>query len=975
MNPYKLSQVYKQLTSQNSILKKYLKLGTKDLKQPDLPAFVETKNAVNRFVRDNPRPDQLGRKDMAGGGSIGGGNIEGTPIGNRTGFENVFLKQGKKSRFGPGTDTIVIEGKEYRRISDKNNPNFGKYSFRESVSTGERYPSGRIKSKEKTTYYTEKQLRDRIAKGSFTGKALYKSYTPGYLAELKDIKNFVDDKGAKNIFLSDLVKMFGDETKETGDTEQVRDATTEKKIKRAIGDDEYKKLIKGGDRAKTTIQKKRDFNALVKAVKRGEKPLIALSSEMTGEAPNVFKSYLNKVELRMYNEMMPKVRAIVSRVTQPRQIYEGTNAVEELKNTTTKTYNRIMKKYPVSSAARNIITTGKGIIAYNDRSYILSQLFRHVQNGGTKYSYVSGNTTATIKFRNNKTGKLITLNNIDVNSPEFKEAADAYNQKEKIMNTEIDDPRKKGSKIKIGQAIAANGDSIVIDHLDDVKNNPLKNLTITNQKANIAATIKGATEAELKSIGRGVKLSLEDNIKRYSNYAKRVLIDPESKRPPPKETIFKKTGTLRGVTDPPDLEIKKFLASMGRGSCSVQFGGTDSPALKAEGGRIGYKVGTKGIDQCAEEGALLINSGMKNANSTQLKNFAAFANRAKNLGRNIMKFGIIPEAMYVAADATIRLTMGDKPTEALLRASEYLLPGDQTKLAKVIQAKRVMNPEVAAIIDRSIDYKNKLSEIESLKSQKDNLENLSGGGEFDYIGDLNQDSLNLDKLIKQKENALNTKFKMTDAELTYADAMQDEIQDRIKSGSFLTKVKSIAQGIGDREYGDVETLGVPEKTQEQLNKRMTPQFDRDLLLATEAEMIRAAKTAQAQGYDIPDDYYIKEKLKTKNLIQNMSLAELAAATSPELVYGAQGHLGEPLNKGVVEKPQNIISDMEREITGQTNVANPFDIDLSMMGSGLRGFSAAGGGIAKEAGVDSGAPPESGPNSQGLSYLMKRGKNI
>ena len=70
MNPYKLSQVYKQLTSQNSILKKYLKLGTKDLKQPDLPAFVEEKNAVNRFVRDNPRPDQLGRKDMAGGGML-----------------------------------------------------------------------------------------------------------------------------------------------------------------------------------------------------------------------------------------------------------------------------------------------------------------------------------------------------------------------------------------------------------------------------------------------------------------------------------------------------------------------------------------------------------------------------------------------------------------------------------------------------------------------------------------------------------------------------------------------------------------------------------------------------------------------------------------------------------------------------------------------------------------------------------------
>ena len=36
---------------------------------------------------------------------------------------------------------------------------------------------------------------------------------------------------------------------------------------------------------------------------------------------------------------------------------------------------------------------------------------------------------------------------------------------------------------------------------------------------------------------------------------------------------------------------------------------------------------------------------------------------------------------------------------------------------------------------------------------------------------------------------------------------------------------------------------------------------------------------------------------------------------------------------------------------------------------------AGGGIAKLAGVNSGPPPEAGPNSQGLSSLMKRGTNI
>ena len=39
------------------------------------------------------------------------------------------------------------------------------------------------------------------------------------------------------------------------------------------------------------------------------------------------------------------------------------------------------------------------------------------------------------------------------------------------------------------------------------------------------------------------------------------------------------------------------------------------------------------------------------------------------------------------------------------------------------------------------------------------------------------------------------------------------------------------------------------------------------------------------------------------------------------------------------------------------------------------FSAAGGGIAKLAGVDEGPPPPAGPNSQGLQGLMKRVKKL
>ena len=300
--------------------------------------------------------------------------------------------------------------------------------------------------------------------------------------------------------------------------------------------------------------------------------------------------------------------------------------------------------------------------------------------------------------------------------------------------------------------------------------------------------------------------------------------------------------------------------------------------------------------------------------------------------------------------------MGDKPIEALLRASEYLLPGDQTKLAEMMEATRLMNPETAAIIGRSIDYKNQLAKIQSLEDQRDNLENLSSVSEFDYIGDLTGDVNNLNNQIKQATNALNTQFKMTDAEQIYANRMQAEVDDIRKSRSLITKLKSMFRDTG-QDLSDVETVYVPEKTQEQLNKRLADQLPRDLLLAPESELIDYAKYQQSQGFDIPDNYYLQERQK----IKNMSLAELAAATSPEQVYGAPGTMGEPVNIDL-----NLYQPSNRFGSGSQQRPILYPEGRNTL---------AGGGIAKQAGVDSGPPPDSGPTPQGLSYLMKRGKNI
>ena len=119
----------------------------------------------------------------------------------------------------------------------------------------------------------------------------------------------------------------------------------------------------------------------------------------------------------------------------------------------------------------------------------------------------------------------------------------------------------------------------------------------------------------------------------------------------------------------------------------------------------------------------------------------------------------------------------------------------------------------------------------------------------------------------------------------------------------------------------------------------------------------------------------KNLLEQRDYLRSMPLSEQEQIFGKEATYGFSGTMGEPINKPVFQKPQNVIGDIEKEIVGQTNVANPFDIDISDIGSGLRGFAAAGGGIAKEAGDRSGPPPERGPMSQGLQGLMKRVRNL
>ena len=386
-------------------------------------------------------------------------------------------------------------------------------------------------------------------------------------ARYKKIRDFVKagkKAGKTKIYLEDIIDHLEGEKSRWGEkitqrgikTEQttIDRAALRRSVEEALGPKEYNKLIKstGGD-PRIIDANRIKFNKLVRAVNRGDRPLIDLTQSKTGVAPPKFKELLNPLELKMYEKLSPKFRAILSRITQPRQVYTEDD-IKNISKTTNKTFNKMLKKYPLAQVARTDIFKS-GTRFFNNKSYILGQIARHIGEGGDLYRHVSGDKMSDVKFRNNQTGRLITYSNIDITDPEFKEAATRYDEWDKIKNHKIDNPLKKGEKITIAKAIAAGGDNLVIDHLDPegVKGNPLKNLAITNQKANMAGQIKGLTQVEIDAIGRGLNLSVEDNIKRYSSYGDKLLRqsagDPNFKKPTPSETIIKKTGTLRGKAE------------------------------------------------------------------------------------------------------------------------------------------------------------------------------------------------------------------------------------------------------------------------------------------------------------------------------------------------------------------------------------------------------------------------------------------
>ena len=229
--------------------------------------------------------------------------------------------------------------------------------------------------------------------------------------------------------------------------------------------------------------------------------------------------------------------------------------------------------------------------------------------------------------------------------------------------------------------------------------------------------------------------------------------------------------------------------------------------------------------------------------------------------------------------------------------------------------------------------------------------------------------------------------------VSFIDRMSDNIADAQMAKSAYAEASAKDQMIGIpgvADYMDTETARVFPKqpSQIELNLNMLPSFQ-DYQKSDQGQIDRTILNAPDEVLQeiSPDALDLKKALQEEYKMEN-----LKNTFGAEQIYGTQGSFfGEPLAKGgragfmagtipggygkqANRYLKEIESDMHKGYQYYKRSGGKKKFKDYMRESMSRYF--ADGGIAGlSGGVKSGPPPESGPTSEGLPSLMKRGMKI
>ena len=340
--------------------------------------------------------------------------------------------------------------------------------------------------------------------------------------------------------------------------------------------------------------------------------------------------------------------------------------------------------------------------------------------------------------------------------------------------------------------------------------------------------------------------------------------------------------------------LKVKLAALG---CGDQF--------KADGGRIGFQTGVTPTAQCIARGAEKINFGNIKPGA-EARNATQFLKGAYRLGKNVVKLGVIPEAMFVTGESLFRMGLGDTKEEAFLRATDYLRPGDQTEKANILRDIRTLNPEIASIIVGANDYKKAVENLKNTITQRDQNQAVLDDSEFGYTSNINsRRQLAIDEQkVKKAQEDLRARFQ-PEVVTDFAAMKEAESQDIAKSQAFLPK---FIQKVRDSEIdSDIETIAAPERKQKEIAAPMLTIDDLALGAGLDRDTLDTYRTLS------PDI----NKAVLEELFASTKRGARANLANRERLFGTSGlFFGQPIS----QKPA---------------------------------YDFAGGGIAKLAGIESG----------------------
>ena len=389
-------------------------------------------------------------------------------------------------------------------------------------------------------------------------------------------------------------------------------------------------------------------------------------------------------------------------------------------------------------------------------------------------------------------------------------------------------------------------------------------------------------------------------------------------------SVPKGAMTIEEFLKPENKKTTQLLAALG----CPDFKGKQ---VFQDGGRIEFQAGGTPTRECVLAGANKINNPSLIKGGAEARNASQFLNRAYKLGRGVLKFGVIPEAIFVAGESLVRMGMGDTLNEAFLRSTDYLRPGNQTREADKLKFERTVGKETADIIMRAQDYKKSIEQLNTAKSNLETNQAVLDQSDFGYTG--NVDALKRQELdeqiIKSAEQNVKNKYQ-SEAVMDFATMKEAEAKDIASSNSVFAKAINNARSA---EVDDFEQLFAPEKKQEGVAPPMLTMDDIADIAITDTQLQREKDRLGGA----PE--YTKRNLFNFNRQTN-----------------------EDYNKAVLDL---IFTE------GRDSLANRERL-FGTQGT-FGGQPLAGGGIAKLAGVDSGPPPEKGPTPQGLDFLLKRGR--